>query len=216
MTAAAILAPPTRGSARPTLGTELEALAERLKRATVHIHTRGDRFDGVGAGVLWSFRGQAIVLTNAHVVPARRGDAASVEDRDGRVVTGRVLARNRERDLAVLSLADLPHEWPAPARLGEAAGLRVGEIVVALGHPFGVAGALSVGVLHVAPVADDRWLQADIRLAPGNSGGPLATLDGTVIGINAMIVRGLGIAVPASTARAFVAQVLGAPNEDAA
>lgn len=216
MTAAAVLASPTRGSARPTLGGELEAIAERLKQATVRIHTRGDRFDGVGAGVLWSYREQSIVVTNAHVVPARRGDAVAVEDREGRVATGRVLARDLERDLAALSLAELPDEWPVPARLGDANGMRAGEIVVALGHPFGVAGALTLGVLHAAHAANDLWIQADIRLAPGNSGGPLATVDGTVIGINAMIVRGLGIAVPASAARAFVAQALGAPNEGAA
>lgn len=216
MTAAAMLSPATRGCAPPTLGAELESLADRLKQMTVRIHSRGDRFDGVGAGVLWPYREQSIVVTNAHVVPARRSDAVVVEDRERRVVTARVLARDVERDLAILSLPELPDEWPVPAPLGDAAGLRIGEIVVALGHPFGVAGALSLGVLHAAPAADDRWLQADIRLAPGNSGGPLATVDGAVIGINAMIVRGLGIAVPASAARAFVAQVLGAPNEHAA
>jgi serine protease Do len=94
--------------------------------------------------------------------------------------------------------------------------LRTGELVVALGHPFGLPGALSVGVLHAVPRRNDRWLQADIRLAPGNSGGPLATVDGMVIGINAMIVRGLGIAVPAAAVAAFAERVLETSDEDGA
>jgi serine protease Do len=86
--------------------------------------------------------------------------------------------------------------------------LRVGEIVVALGHPLGVDGALSVGVVHAMPNGDDPLVRANIRLAPGNSGGPLATLDGEVIGVNCMIARGLGIAIPARVAEAFVREVL--------
>jgi serine protease Do len=67
---------------------------------------------------------------------------------------------------------------------------------------------LSLGIVHALPSDGDPWIQADVRLAPGNSGGPLATLDGTVVGINAMIVRGLGIAVPARSVRAFAARAL--------
>jgi serine protease Do len=94
------------------------------------------------------------------------------------------------------------------ATVGDARSLRTGEIVVALGHPFGVPGALSVGVVHAVPNGDDAWLRADIRLAPGNSGGPLATLDGAVLGINCMIARGLGIAIPSHIVDRFVNEVL--------
>jgi serine protease Do len=97
---------------------------------------------------------------------------------------------------------------PESVALAEDSSLRVGELVVALGHPFGVAGSLSLGIVHALPSDGDPWIQADVRLAPGNSGGPLATLDGTVVGINAMIVRGLGIAVPARSVRAFAARAL--------
>lgn len=214
MTAAHVLAssasPIASGSA---ITDELESLAERLRRVTVRIHTRGERYDGFGAGVLWTHRGRSLVVTNAHVVPSRRGDRPSVEDHAGHIVEAPVVARDRERDLAVLAVDTVPDEWPAPAISGEDRLLRTGEIVVALGHPFGVAGSLSVGIVHAAPDGGDRWLLADVRLAPGNSGGPLATLDGMVVGINSMIVRGLGVAIPAAAVRAFVERALGGPNE---
>jgi serine protease Do len=90
--------------------------------------------------------------------------------------------------------------------------LRVGEIVVAIGHPFGVFDSLSVGIVHATPKGDDGLVCADIRLAPGNSGGPLATLDGVLVGINCMIARGLGIAIPAHVADRFVREALGAAS----
>jgi serine protease Do len=207
---AVILAP--RPSANRTIAAELEELAQRLRALTLRIHSPGRRFDGVGCGVLWSHQRQLLVVTNAHVVPGRRGDDAHVEDHRGRVMEGHVIARDRERDLALLMLGEVPDELVRPATLGSNRVVRTGEFVVALGHPFGVPGALSVGVVHAEPNDSDRWLLADIRLAPGNSGGPLATIDGTVIGINAMIVRGLGVAVPAASVAAFADHVFGVPN----
>jgi serine protease Do len=79
--------------------------------------------------------------------------------------------------------------------------LRVGELVLAVGHPFGLARALSAGLVHAV---DGRVIQADLRLAPGNSGGPLADARGRVVGLNAMIVGGLAVAVPSEVARGFV------------
>ena len=213
MTAAAILESAAGRRAHSTVADDLEALGERLRRSTVRIHTRGEHFDGVGAGVLWTYGTHRFVVTNAHVVPPRRGREAHVEDHRGRLRAARVLARDRHRDLALLR-PNAVDDWPEPIAFAEDRTIRVGEIVVALGHPFGVAGALSVGIVHAAPDEEHRWIQADIRLAPGNSGGPLATLDGTVIGINAMIVRGLGIAVPASAVRAFAERATSAGDAD--
>jgi serine protease Do len=190
-----------------TVGAELGALAEQLRRVTLRIHTSAARHDGVGAGVLWPAANRGIVLTNAHVVPERRRAAPRVEDADGRLADARVIARDEDLDLALLEIAEEPNDWP-PALIGDARTLRVGEIVVALGHPFGVDGALSLGVLQAVPNGDDAWVRADILLAPGNSGGPLATLDGAVIGINCMVARGLGIAVPAHVAEQFVRATL--------
>lgn len=196
------------------MAAELEELADRLRRITVRIFTRDDRFEGFGAGVLWRHDGEPLIVTNAHVIPPRRGDRAHIEVASGMVMDGRVIARDRERDLALLALDATLHARQPFAVLGDGSGLRPGEIVAALGHPFGIPGALSLGVVHAAPDVD-RWILADIRLAPGNSGGPLATLDGTLIGINAMIVRGLGVAVPANAVRVFADRVLGTPNDGA-
>lgn len=191
-----------------SLTSELQALADRLRRVTVRVATTGTRFDGVGAGVIWPSSRRSLVMTNAHVVPPRRGDQLVVEDDAGHRADAEVVARDAERDLALLALHEVPDEWPAAARIGDPRELRVGEIVVALGHPFGVVGALSLGIVHAAPKGEDSWVRADVRLAPGNSGGPLATLDGAVVGINCMIARGLGIAVPANVAGRFALEVL--------
>jgi serine protease Do len=83
--------------------------------------------------------------------------------------------------------------------------------LIAYGHPLGVRGALALGVLH-AVVRDAgsgaaRWICADIRLAPGNSGGPLVDAAGRIVGINTMIVGGLGLAIPTSVVQRFVARV---------
>jgi serine protease Do len=202
MTAAALSRLETL-SPTASLTAELEELAARLRLVTVRIGTRGARFEGVGAGILWPVAGRRYVITNAHVAPPQRGDSLVVENTVGTAARARVIAREPELDLALLEPVELRHDWPAPAIIGDARALRTGEIVVALGHPFGVGGALSVGVVHAVPNGDDAWVRADIRLAPGNSGGPLATLDGVVVGVNCMIARGLGIAIPAHVADRF-------------
>jgi len=207
MTSALALAT-AESSRHASLGAELEDLAERLRRVTVRIHTSGGRYDGVGAGVLWPANGRRLAVTNAHVVPPRRGDIVLIAHAGGGTSEATVIARDADRDLALLAFPNLPDEWPAPAVIGNVRAVRVGEIVVALGHPFGIPGALSVGVVHTVPNADDAWLCADIRLAPGNSGGPLATLDGGVVGINCMIARGLGIAVPSHVVAQFVGEAI--------
>jgi serine protease Do len=92
----------------------------------------------------------------------------------------------------------------AAVEMRDPASLRPGELVVALGHPLGVPNALAMGIVH-APVGTGRhrFVQADLRLWPGNSGGPLADAQGRVVGINAMVVGGLALAIPADDAAAF-------------
>ena len=179
--AASILAP-------PVLGAAAAALAERLAESVVEVKSRG----GSGAGTVW--RADGLVITNDHVLPADRGD---VTLKDGRTLPAEVIARDRRNDLAALRLpvTDL---IPAPA--GDARALRPGEIVLALGHPFGVRRALTVGVVqsHVGRSggAGRELVYADLLLGPGNSGGPLVNARGQVVGINAMIHGGLALAVP--------------------
>ncbi|HXI98786.1 MAG TPA: trypsin-like peptidase domain-containing protein, partial [Gemmatimonadaceae bacterium] len=89
--------------------------------------------------------------------------------------------------------------------------LRPGELVFAHGHPLGIRDALAMGVLHAVTRDRDksaRWIVADVRLAPGNSGGPLVDAEGRLVGINSMVVNGLGVAVPASLVQRFVERAL--------
>lgn len=191
------------------LEQELGAIAERLRQVTVQVRTGGR---GSGAGVVW--RRGGLIITNAHVAA---GPGAEIVLPDGRVVRARLLARDPRRDLAALRPAG---SHLAPALRADARGLRPGELVVALGHPLGVAYATALGVVHRAPGSGRGpagWLHADIRLAPGNSGGPLADASGRIVGINAMIVGGLGIAVPTHIVDRFVRDIdAGRPGARAA
>jgi len=169
-------------------------IAERLRRSTAQVFV-GER-GGAGSGVVWSADG--LILTNAHVA---RAPAASVELWDGRRFDAAVAARDPRRDLATLRI---PAEGLEAAMPGDSDSLRAGELVMAIGSPLGFAGALSTGVVHsIGPLAGmgpQRWIRADVRLAPGNSGGPLANAQGRVVGINTAIVNGLGVAAPISAA----------------
>jgi serine protease Do len=177
------------------------AVGEKLRRSTVQVF---DGRRGAGSGVIW--RADGWLVTNAHVV---RGNSARVRLADGRTFDAEIMARAAERDLAALYVAE--SDLPA-AEIGASTAVRVGEIVVAAGSPFGVRGAVSAGVLHgmgsVPRVGKQRWLQADLELAPGNSGGPLADAQGRVIGINSMIAMGLGLAIPSHEVEQFLRRVM--------
>lgn len=188
----------THNDALPTrLDEELAAVAAALNRSTVQV--RGSRYGG-GSGTIWNPDG--LIITNAHVA---RGSHATVELWDGRVLDAVVTARDDSRDLAALKVeaADL-----SAANVGDSDTLRVGALVLAIGNPFGMVGALTTGIIHSLGSTDasnrPRWVIADIRLAPGNSGGPLADAQGRVIGINSMIVNGLGYAVPSNAVKRFL------------
>ena len=173
--------------------TDLSHLAERLRRITAEV---ADSRASLGSGVLWP---HGCVVTNAHVV---RGSRAAVRLVDGRRLEGQVIARDMDADLVLLRV--LGTGIPA-ASIGDS--VPVGSLVAAVGHPLGVRGALSVGVVHaVGPIRpDDRsWIQADVRLARGNSGGPLADASGQVIGLNAMVVGPLALAIPMREVARFV------------
>jgi serine protease Do len=173
-------------------------IAEKLRRSTVRVvpHAPGrQRERSGGSGILWSADG--LVLTNAHVA---RSPEAEIELWDGRRFAARVVMRDPRRDLATLRIAGAPRDLEV-ASTGNSAGLRPGELVIAIGNPLGFAGALSTGVVHSVT---DRWIRADVQLAPGNSGGPLANAQGEVIGINTAIADGLGLAVPAHLAIEFL------------
>lgn len=178
-------------SASPTWAEAFTAVAEVVQRSTVQVHGDGP---GGGSGVIWTADG--MIVTNAHVA---RDTSAKVELRDGRTFDVQVVTRDTQRDLAILKIEaqDLP-----AAVIGNSDQIRVGELVLAAGNPLGVVGAVSVGIIHGAAGSQgpgrQEWIAADIRLAPGNSGGPLVDAQGRVLGINSMIAGGLGLAVPSN------------------
>jgi serine protease Do len=163
---------------------------------------------GHGAGFAWGGGDGDLFVTSAHVVSLR---TAVVVTPDGRSVPGTVVGRDVDRDIALLHA---PGARVPAVTCGDPYALRPGSLLFAVGHPLGVKDAVSVGVFQaVRPVprgygmAEQRprrgrspfipWVQADVRLAPGNSGGPIADVEGNVIGVAAMIVSGLALAVPA-------------------
>ncbi len=172
-------------------------IAEQLRRSTVLIHSGGR---GSGSGVIWSSDG--IVVTNAHVV---RGSQVNVQLWDGREFEAAVRSRDPRRDLAQLHIdaANLP-----AASAADSSELRPGQLAIAIGNPMGFVGALATGVIHaVGPLRGlgrQAWVQADVRLAPGNSGGPLADAHGRIVGINTMVAGRLALAIPSNAVRDFL------------
>jgi serine protease Do len=181
---------------------DFAGLAETLRRVTVELVDDGA---ARGSGVLWP-RGH--VVTNAHVV---RRPRVIIGTLDNDHLQAHLVARSVDDDLAVLRLVGI--ELPT-ATLAQSAA-RIGSLVVAVGHPFGLRGALTAGVVHaIGPIARNGvpWIHADVRLAPGNSGGPLADVSGAVVGINAMVAGGLALAVPVSRVLDFVRSAGVAPS----
>ena len=184
------------------------ALAEtiaQIQRSLVIV--QGHRH-GFGAGIIW--RKNGMILTNAHVVNLHEPHLMLP---DGSEYPAKVLRRDTEIDLALLEVAvdDL-----VPAQVASRSELRIGELVFAIGHPWGQRGFTTLGVLAAQDLAQTRGprrmvpvLRTDARLAPGNSGGPLVNAAGKVIGLNTLILGGdQGIAIPAYLAEQFVEEVV--------
>jgi serine protease Do len=191
---------------------DVGAIAAALRRVTVVVRSGEGtaRGGGQGSGIVWSADGT--IVTNAHVATS---DAATITLADGRVANARVAARDVRRDLALLRIdpaAVGDAILPTPV-IGTPTALRPGELVLALGHPLGVEHALAMGVVHAAP---DRqrspYVVADIHLAPGNSGGPLADAQGRIVGVNSMIVGGLGVAISTDVVAQLVARATPRPR----
>jgi serine protease Do len=175
-----------------TIGYAVGSIAAWLRQITVRVSgPNGSR----GSGVIFSSRG--LIVTNAHVASSR---VHTVEFGDTRKLQGWLVARDPGRDLAALAVG--ADHLPA-ASVRSALTCRAGELVIAVGNPLDGEGAVSTGILH-APPRNRPFLFADIRLAPGNSGGPLADAQGNVIGINSAIVNALGCAVTSDAVQDFL------------
>jgi S1-C subfamily serine protease len=170
---------------------------------------------GTGSAVVVSADG--VLVTNAHVVAdASRG---RVDFLDGVQAPVRVVGADPLSDLAVLR-AERPADLPAPVRLGDADRLVVGQLVVAVGNPLGLAGSVTAGVVsalgrslptrsgQAGRVIEDV-IQTDAALNPGNSGGALADSTGRVVGINTAVAGvGLGLAVPVNATTRRIVEAL--------
>ncbi|GAA1726895.1 trypsin-like peptidase domain-containing protein [Isoptericola hypogeus] len=158
---------------------------------------------GQGVGSASVITGDGFLLTSAHVVAG--AEAAEAAFADGTRTRADVVGRDPLSDLAVLhTRADVP----APVPLGDAARLRVGQLVVALGNPLGLAGSVTAGIVSALsrslPTAAgrvvDEVIQTDAALNPGNSGGVLADSAGRMVGVNTAVAGiGVGLAVPINT-----------------
>ena len=194
---------------------------ETVGPAVVHLQIEGDGSagpSGSGSGVV--FTPDGYMLTNSHVVNAGSnasggGKRILATFQDGRSSTASVVGDDPDTDLAVLRLHG---EAPAAARLGDSRRLKVGQLVVAIGNPFGFQCTVTAGVVSALGRSlrarsgrlIDSVIQTDAALNPGNSGGPLVTADGSVVGINTAIIaaaQGICFSISANTVE-FVASRL--------
>ncbi|GAB6037399.1 DegQ family serine endoprotease [Fundidesulfovibrio butyratiphilus] len=168
------------------------------------------RSKSLGSGFLISPDGY--ILTNNHVV--EKADKVNVKLQSGeKTYKAKVIGQDAETDLALIKI-EAGNALPF-LKLGDSSKMRVGDWVVAIGNPFGLAHTVTAGIISakgriIGAGPYDDFIQTDASINPGNSGGPLINLDGEVIGINTAIVasgQGIGFAVPSNMAKGVVAQL---------
>ena len=217
-----------RGELAPAEETVI-ALFEATKPSVVSITTASRVFDpwrrrsqevprGTGSGFVWDAEGH--IVTNYHVIEGATG--AQVRLADGRVLPARLVGAAPSHDLAVLRV-DAGRDRPGAIPVGESAGLRVGQSVLAIGNPFGLDWTLTTGIVSALDreipgrggATIEGLIQTDAAINPGNSGGPLIDSSGRLIGVNTAIFSpsgssaGIGFAVPVDTVNRVVPQLIG-------
>ncbi|HCI82718.1 MAG TPA: peptidase S1, partial [Ktedonobacter sp.] len=175
----------------------------RVQPGIVQVHTEGR---GAGTGIIWDARGH--IITNHHVV-ARDNAQVRVLLADGRMLDAKVLKSNPQLDLALLKVTA---ENLQPLVGADSSKLRIGEWLFAIGHPWGQRWVVTAGIMSgiIVPANNPalKYIKSDVRLAPGNSGGPLLNADGEVVGINAMIFGGdLSVSIPSSTVTTWLGEL---------
>ncbi|MBI3947545.1 MAG: trypsin-like peptidase domain-containing protein [Armatimonadetes bacterium] len=209
-------APVGQPSAHAAAGSEqaqVIAAARAVYPSVVGVSVRADRGEGSGSGVI--VRPDGMILTNNHVVASAK--ELKVALADGRELDARVVTTDPISELALIQVKaeNLP-----TAALGDSDRLQIAQTAIAIGNPLGFARTVTVGVVSAVDrtVPDERadlfnLIQTDAAINPGNSGGPLVDIEGRVIGINTLVVRGpvggggLGFAIPINTAKDVMADV---------
>ncbi len=188
---------------RQLLGRNLDQMVRPQQRVVRNL----------GSGVIMSEQGY--ILTNDHVI--RGADAIQVTLRDGRTAPARVVGTDPGTDLAVLKI-DLP-KLPTIV-LGHSDQLHVGDVVLAIGNPFGIGQTVTHGIVsatgrnRIGINAFENFIQTDAAINPGNSGGALVDADGSLIGISSAILsktgasHGIGLAIPVSMAKSVLEDII--------
>jgi len=185
-------------------------LSARVLESLVQINN-GQR--GIGAGAIW--RSDGLIVTNAHVILGRHGQVSnslSVTLRNGQDYPAHLVAYDTERDLAALQID--AQQLPT-VEVGDSRSLRSGDLVLALGFPWGIKGGATTGVVIgsgslLPELGDNRheWIAASLHLRPGHSGGPMVDSQGRVVGINTLMNGPeVGVAIPAHVAQEFLETV---------
>ncbi len=180
------------------------------------VGTRAQVVPGLGSGAIVSKEGH--VVTNYHVIEGVNEVVITTHDK--KTYPARLLGASRQRDIALLQIESSRTDFPALS-FADSDAVRVGQLVVAVGNPFGLSGTVTRGIIS----ARDRhlndstldYLQTDAVINPGNSGGPLVNVRGEILGINVAIYRGdenvrawqgVGLAIPAKDVQAVIQAVL--------
>ncbi len=174
------------------------------------------RQEGRGSGVIVSDDG--LVLTNNHVVGG--ADEIHVTLSDGREYDAAVVGTDERSDLAVVRIEEPPSDL-VPIEYGDSSKLRLGEVVLAIGNPFGIGQTVTMGIVsatgraNLGIVSYEDFIQTDAAINPGNSGGALVNLDGELVGINTAIIsgsggyQGVGFAIPTHMAQRIASDLVG-------
>lgn len=187
-------------------------VSQLLRPAVVNLRAKRGARGGAGSGMF--FTSEGLILTNHHVIGASK--SLRVRMLDGEEAVGKVVGSDPWTDLAVVKVdrADVPH-----VKLGDSRSLQVGQLVVAIGSPYGFDSTVTAGVISalgrslrsVSGHLVENVIQTDAALNPGNSGGPLVDSFGNVIGVNTAIIQmaqGICFAIPVDTAKHVIAQIM--------
>ena len=217
-------APPGEAGILEQVEKELVELADRVRPAVVSLSpyiakgavrqglpNRG-RPANAGAGVIYNAE-RGLVVTNSHVV--RNVERIKVILKDGREIIGEVLGADEDTDLAVVHISS---KTPlAEVKFGDSSKIRVGQLVVAVGNPYGLNDTTTFGIIsglkreNINLSRYEDFIQTDASINPGNSGGPLLNIKGEVIGINTAIInyaQSIGFSIPSNMVKHVVEQLV--------